>query len=218
MDSVEGWELDAPGIKEVKSDENDELEVNEDVNEDANVLYKEVEGWGMSIPEPIGSSSNDEVLFPPKFGDVDRNDNNIVELNQSSDSNDSNAQNDWYDDGLEQNEDAQFGGTLEPEMEIDPDTFWSVDSSDDSVEENKSMDKPESVGDSVTTDGNNDLPFDEEDEVVKRVREALEPVVEGLVRKFCEQKVEQVAWEIIPDLAENLIRAEIKEISSQSGS
>ena len=39
------------------------------------------------------------------------------------------------------------------------------------------------------------------------------PQLEEMIKEFCRQSAEKVAWEVIPDLAENLIRKEIKEIS-----
>ncbi len=51
-------------------------------------------------------------------------------------------------------------------------------------------------------------------EIVAQVKEAITPALEELVQKFCREKIEQVAWEVIPDLAENLIKKEIKDISS----
>ncbi|WP_127718373.1 response regulator [Halobacteriovorax sp. HLS] len=56
------------------------------------------------------------------------------------------------------------------------------------------------------------LDFDS-DEIVAQVKESLTPILEELVKKFCKDKIEQVAWEVIPDLAENLIKKEIKDIS-----
>lgn len=41
----------------------------------------------------------------------------------------------------------------------------------------------------------------------------MTPVIEEMIRKICRDKVEQIAWEVIPDLAENLIKKEIREIS-----
>ncbi|WP_372656078.1 response regulator [Halobacteriovorax sp.] len=51
-------------------------------------------------------------------------------------------------------------------------------------------------------------------EIVAQVKEAITPALEELVQKFCREKIEQVAWEVIPDLAENLIKKEIKDITS----
>ena len=42
----------------------------------------------------------------------------------------------------------------------------------------------------------------------------LEGMIQNAVEKYCEQKLDKVAWEVIPDLAENLIRDELKNIAS----
>lgn len=51
------------------------------------------------------------------------------------------------------------------------------------------------------------------DELVEKLKVQLRPMIEEMVKEFCRQSAEKVAWEVIPDLAENLIRKEIKEIS-----
>lgn len=53
----------------------------------------------------------------------------------------------------------------------------------------------------------------DQDELVEKLKISLRPMIEEMVREFCRQNAEKVAWEVIPDLAENLIRKEIKEIS-----
>lgn len=50
-------------------------------------------------------------------------------------------------------------------------------------------------------------------ELEARLREKLTPVVEDFVKEYCRESVEKIAWEIIPDLAENLIKKEIQRIS-----
>ena len=51
------------------------------------------------------------------------------------------------------------------------------------------------------------------DEIVEKVKAALEPQLEAVVKKLFAQKIEQVAWEVIPDLAENVIKKEVEEIA-----
>ena len=53
----------------------------------------------------------------------------------------------------------------------------------------------------------------DQDELVEKLKLSLRPMIEEMVREFCRQSAEKVAWEVIPDLAENLIRKEIKDIS-----
>ena len=52
-----------------------------------------------------------------------------------------------------------------------------------------------------------------QDELVEKLKLSLRPMIEEMVKEFCRQSAEKVAWEVIPDLAENLIRKEIKDIS-----
>ncbi|MBK24016.1 MAG: hypothetical protein CME70_08450 [Halobacteriovorax sp.] len=53
-------------------------------------------------------------------------------------------------------------------------------------------------------------------EIVEKILEELKPTLNELVEKHCKETIESVAWQIIPDLAENLIRNEIKEIKSST--
>lgn len=43
--------------------------------------------------------------------------------------------------------------------------------------------------------------------------EKLTPIVEEYVKEYCANNIEKIAWEIIPDLAENVIKKEIQKIS-----
>lgn len=52
-----------------------------------------------------------------------------------------------------------------------------------------------------------------DEELEAKLREKLTPVVEEFVKEYCRESVEKIAWEIIPDLAENLIKKEIQKIS-----
>ena len=53
----------------------------------------------------------------------------------------------------------------------------------------------------------------DQDQLVEKLKLSLRPMIEEMVKEFCRQSAEKVAWEVIPDLAENLIRKEIKDIS-----
>ncbi len=55
-----------------------------------------------------------------------------------------------------------------------------------------------------------------EDQVVEKLKTALTPVIEEMVRKYAQNTVEKVAWDVIPDLAENLIREEIQNLSREA--
>lgn len=51
------------------------------------------------------------------------------------------------------------------------------------------------------------------DEIVERVVARITSQLEEIVKKSIESKIEEISWEVIPDLAENLIKKEIRRIS-----
>lgn len=66
---------------------------------------------------------------------------------------------------------------------------------------------------SLTLDSGKQATSFNEEEIVEKVKASLMPMLDELVRRYMDEKIEKVAWEIIPDVAENLIRKEIKELS-----
>lgn len=52
-----------------------------------------------------------------------------------------------------------------------------------------------------------------QEEIERELASQLGPLVEKFVKEFCKDQIEKVAWEVIPDLAENIIKKEIKKIS-----
>lgn len=51
---------------------------------------------------------------------------------------------------------------------------------------------------------------------VDEIVEKLKPFIEEKIKEYCEQAIEKVAWEVIPDLAENLIKRDLEEIKEQT--
>jgi hypothetical protein len=49
--------------------------------------------------------------------------------------------------------------------------------------------------------------------IIEKIKESLMPQIENMIREICREKVEEISWEVIPDLAQNLITKEIKAIS-----
>lgn len=88
--------------------------------------------------------------------------------------------------------------------DISADDFWAIDEGDlDTTVEVKPKKVNEKVAPAYSGDQN----------LVLELTESLKPFIEEQIRKYCEKMAEKVAWEVIPDLAENLIKREIKEIS-----
>lgn len=51
------------------------------------------------------------------------------------------------------------------------------------------------------------------EKLTSRLEEKFEKMVATMASEKCQQQVDRVAWEVIPDLAENIIKKEIKDIS-----
>ena len=45
------------------------------------------------------------------------------------------------------------------------------------------------------------------------LKEKMTPMIEQLVKEYCQSNIERIAWEVIPDLAENIIKKEIESIT-----
>jgi CheY-like chemotaxis protein len=54
---------------------------------------------------------------------------------------------------------------------------------------------------------------DFEEKLQKELTDKMGPIIEQFVKEYCENSIEKIAWEIIPDLAENVIKKEIQKIS-----
>ena len=54
-----------------------------------------------------------------------------------------------------------------------------------------------------------------EEDISAKVNELLEPMVERIVREKVDRILEKISWEVLPDLAENLIKKELKVITNE---
>ncbi len=52
-----------------------------------------------------------------------------------------------------------------------------------------------------------------DDQLENILREKMTPMIEKLVKEYCQKNIEKIAWEVIPDLAENIIKKEIETIT-----
>ena len=90
----------------------------------------------------------------------------------------------------------------ELDKEKSPENFWTVDAIPSPSSTQKAMPSYE-------------YRLDEE-KIVSRVKELLTVELSPLVERYCQDTVEKVAWEVIPDLAENLIKKEIEKIAKST--
>ncbi|MEI8347123.1 MAG: response regulator [Pseudomonadota bacterium] len=79
--------------------------------------------------------------------------------------------------------------------------------------------------DAIVREIKKSLPTFDKEEMVREIKkslpivderaiiDAIKPILDQFVKNYCQKTVEHIAWEIIPDLAENLIKKQLKEIS-----
>lgn len=121
----------------------------------------------------------------------------------------------------------------EIEEELSPDDFWAVDAGEDSLEMN--VEEDDNLQNSINNEAevhfhkvieqqqatpeqfSRELSDDEIERIAASLQQKINPLIEEMIdqlaKKYCLQSIDKVAWEVIPDLAENLIRKEIQNIS-----
>ncbi len=126
-----------------------------------------------------------------------------------------------------------FGVAEEIENEVSPDEFWAAEEESQSENELGPILEFDSKSEAEVTTGINDKAGSLETDIetypgshiqkdpelvqqqvsVDEIIQKIMPEIEGIIRKVCHEAVEKVAWETIPDLAENLINKEIEKIT-----
>lgn len=60
---------------------------------------------------------------------------------------------------------------------------------------------------------NDHLDLNLSEDLREKIKNDLSPMIEKYIKEYCNEHIERIAWEVIPDLAENLIKKEIRKIS-----
>ena len=187
VDIDDRWSIDGLEDHRKFQEKNEEDFIHEDdFPMSTNKLQQEMDDWGIGVPEVIGDAESDTAMESLP---------NIIEGEGRE----------FIDMAIPQKEEGPEIKDLDNNS-IDADEFWRVDEPD--------LDKDEDLKDAAVHEkkGGQQLP---QDASLEQIQNSLKPALEEIVKKYCSQKVEEVAWEVIPDLAENLIRSEIKEISNR---
>ena len=222
------WKVDAP-----------QMHSNEPFVDDHNIdaaaldpLSSEIEGWGFTPNNSLEEKF--QKVFPPIIEDA--SDVRIMDRLQSSsqfmntlefDDDDLDSDLDTTNPTFEVPEDLNRNLLNELEDDLSPEAFWAVDEfvpTKFEEQEDISHTNLNEVTADLTAAVNEfkakestisypSEPMANQDELVEKLKLALKPMIEEMVKEFCRESAEKVAWEVIPDLAENLIRKEIKEIA-----
>ena len=182
----------APDHRELHEESGEAPVASDDFSMDGDILQQEVLDWGVGLPEVIGGDEMGTAMESLP-GIIEKEENEPID-------------GDRLRDIVQSNERETGEKKAESDPNIDIDEFWKVDGADtDEGAENQNID----IDKKETTRHLAD------EATIEQIQKSLKPELEEIVKKYCSQKVEEVVWEIIPDLAENLIRSEIKEISNR---
>lgn len=188
---------------------------------------EDLDEWSLSIPSVIGQNSAEDelgdipgVIESPEFK---RSTSKLVSIEDLAPEEDEFPQEDD-----EENESFSFDSdsvSLAEEIhrQEDPDSFWTSDDSSDYKEEISGFDDDQ-YSEEVQFDDSPDehAPSKERAEidqdliverVVSELKEELLDRIELILREECQREVQKTAWEVIPELAEELIKKEIRSIS-----
>ncbi len=146
-----------------------------------------------------------------------------------------------FDPGVGTNSEEELQNiSMQIEDEIDDDDLWSIDEGispppvmsrtaptpseledddmDEEIDEDAKMLTKETL-DSATP-GISPMAFDAtqlsreiQSDLESKIASLVQEIVEEKVRKYCEQQVDRVIWDVIPELAENVIKKELAKIS-----
>lgn len=234
-DDLDLWTVDAPAMKHTMEEEPTGPAYNTETKS-LDPLSSEIEGWGFAQPNNLEDKF--QKSFPPV---IEESGENVLDRLQSSSSfmleeNDT-VDHDETDPSFEVPVDLKRSLLTEIDEEISAEAFWAVDEivpvkaeeytdiletnldevTADLTETVQAFKESEKAATKVVPSTHheqaNTIIHMDQDELVEKLKISLRPMIEEMVREFCRQSAEKVAWEVIPDLAENLIRKEIKDIS-----
>ncbi len=224
--------LDLNNFNLNEEDEAEESEIlqniPEQIEEDADVLAAE------SKIEEIDSNDREEHIAMPSDSDLEYPD--IMDISSSeleiSSNNDIEIQDDFSGEGLSLNDTAgtnseeevkELENMIADEVEVSGDELWSTD---EVLSENE-ISKPKSSMEESLAQAKNflndkshqqsqidDIKISEAD-IEKRIETLLAPMVERMVNDRIDQIIEKVSWEVIPDLAENMIKKELQRVTNE---
>lgn len=238
-DDLDLWKVDAPKV--AKNSEEDLFSSHQEKMSALDPLNSEIEGWGFT---PVNTLEDRfQKTFPPAIEEENLKPDILNRLQASSsfiEDKDFLSDADETDPSFEIPEDLNRSLLSEIEEEVSAESFWAVDEVlplraneyndivDTNLEEvtadltetvqkfkrNESTKAASKVIPASNEEEADTIIHMDQDELVEKLKNSLKPMIEEMVKEFCRQNAEKIAWEVIPDLAENLIKKEIKEIAN----
>ena len=234
--NLDSWVVDGPKQDVVAASFDTEEEFESEAQEETlDPLKSEIKGWGFEVENNLEEKFGKE--FPPIIDEKESS--FVLERLQSSSTfveETSSFDDDQTDPSFEVPQDLNRNLLEEIDEEVSAEAFWAVDEVVPFKSE-ESEDIQDTRLDEVTADLTETVNAFKEsqkteelysepvahsesistnvnvDELVQKLKVALAPQIEALVKEYCKEIALKVSWEVIPDLAENLIKKEIKELS-----
>ncbi len=221
------WDINSPDVEEseVLEDEIEEFQAEESDSDD---LSSELGGWGFSKDDLAARDlTNDYPVYPPVIEESKNIASKFLSANTLVDEDEEEDYADTEDEvtkeiSLEELESLETLGDL-TEDDVESSDFWSVDevlSDSEEVhfsndEEEPEVEEEEEIQYKVSEDESYSMPGLSTEELKAALREDLSPIVHKYVDQYCRENIEKIMWDIIPDLAENIIKKELKNISKE---
>lgn len=215
IDESTAGTFELPPIIETSKTESDEIVFSTDPSDDDEADFDEsLLEEGSELMDNIDSVEEENPEEDEAFASFENNDANYPDEDDLDfpDPDAINIEGDEEEsDPYSAKEDRDMEKLIDEELE--PDEFWAVDD-EVNTEITTNLKAPEPVQESEP------LPKEEQssntpglENMEAELKEAMTPIIEELIKKYCEKTIQKVAWEVIPDLAENLIKKELQEIS-----
>lgn len=223
---LEGWGIEIPGVIG-KGGENIESPpiIQEPMNQENVVLSSESEEESI-FPDDEDSQypDSDDLDFPDSEIESTKKRTSFVSLDDLADDEEE-------IDSSFVSEDLEKSISLENQIEddVNPDDFWAVDEAsntgtthtagaiaDPEIKKQAQInDSPKAEPSQIESNQAAQVtsPDLNEEKILDQLLEKLQPVIESKVQERVDAIIERIAWETIPDLAENLIKKELRSIS-----
>ncbi|MBL7663706.1 MAG: response regulator [Bacteriovoracaceae bacterium] len=241
--SQDDWVVDSPEIEDKTEDIGTPFNFQEIPRPGKNQLVADVEDWGIEIPAKLDDADSqiDPIELPPVMessldsSPTAKNNANKIPSQEDLEYPDmfspeghssklisiSELKQDDIESTIEDDKTREIDLDFEPiedvrsiedqiKDEINTNDLWQAD--DFSVETTQ-MDIPKNVAPEKKTKKESKKESASADIDLNNLKDKLQPIIEQIVREYCESSIEKIAWEVIPDLAENLIKKELSRIA-----
>lgn len=98
------------------------------------------------------------------------------------------------------------------DIESDDEDLWAAD---EVIEDSSPSESIIDLTEEIESEQQIDQQFTADKNIEDKIESLLGPMIEKIVQEKVDRAIEKIAWEVIPDLAENLIKKELKSISDE---